>query len=167
MIQLFIDGGVVGKNPSKVAGTWAARLVYDGVVIRESSGVITPKDAGLPSITNNLTEILALVKGLEMLSSNRVCTVYSDSQVTLGRAFQGWKWNNIPPWLHQLYRAQRDRLIWDEIAWVLLAGHPTKAQLSAGKGRHGLPVSVHNVWCDHACQEAGQAYLISQMEPVV
>lgn len=28
--QLFIDGGVIHINPSKIGGTWAARLIKDG-----------------------------------------------------------------------------------------------------------------------------------------
>lgn len=165
MNQLYVDGGVIGKNPSSIGGTWAARLVMNGTVIREASGVITPAEAGLPAITNNLTEMLALVSGLEMIP-NTTWTIYSDSQVTLGRAFDGWKWSNIPPWLHERYRVQRTALDWSKLSYVLLAGHPIQAQLAAGVGRHGLPVSIHNVWCDKACREAGSALLISQMEPI-
>jgi hypothetical protein len=34
---------------------------------------------------------------------------------------------------------------------VLLDGHPTQAQLAAGVGKRGHPVSAHNVACDRAC----------------
>jgi ribonuclease HI len=162
MNALYVDGGVIGKNPSEIGGTWAARLVVDGQVTRESSGVITPTEAELLAITNNLTEMLALVEGLEMLPFGWQGTIYSDSMVTLGRAFLGWKWHNVPLWLQREYWQARERLMhWDELTFVLLDGHPTKAQLAAGVGKRGHPVSEHNVWCDHACQQVGERLKLS------
>jgi hypothetical protein len=82
-----------------------------------------------------------------------VGTIYSDSQVTLGRAFLGWKWHNIPLWLYDRFGFVRKALVnWDKIEWVLLDGHPTKAQLAAGIGKRGHPVDKNNVWCDEMCQ---------------
>ena len=78
----------------------------------------------------------------------------------LGRAFMGWKWKNIPGWMHRRYQKQRAKfLCWDEIKYVLLDGHPTKKQLEAVLGKRGHPVSKHNVWCDEACRQAGEAFL--------
>jgi len=86
--------------------------------------------------------------------------VYSDSAVTLGRVFSGWKWKNIPVWMHKVYQEQRARLTyWSEIKYVQLDGHPTKAQLLSGIGKRGNPVSEHNVWCDQACTEAGEIFM--------
>lgn len=111
-------------------------------------------------VTNNQTEMLALIVGLEQLPAGFRGTIYSDSQVTLGRVFMGWKWKNIPGWMHRRYQKQRARLLdWDEIKYVLLDGHPTKAQLQAGRGKRGHPVSEHNVWCDEACRKAGEAFM--------
>lgn len=155
MNQLFTDGGVIGINPSPQGGTWAFRLLQDEQVVIERFGVITPIESGQPSITNNLTEMLALVMGLRALPLDWIGTVYSDSAITLGRAFDGWKWKGIPSWLTSLYQEARERLLfWDDIQHVLLAGHPTRAQLAAGIGRNGNPVSIHNVWCDRACHQA-------------
>lgn len=139
MNELYCDGGVIGRNPSTYGGTWAYRRVTDGYVFEQKSGVITPAIAWMPAITNNLTEMLALMRGLEALPPGWVGVVYSDSQITLGRAFQGWKWKNIPPWLHQAYQRQRARLVnWEKIQWVLLQGHPTQAELAAGIGTRGF-----------------------------
>lgn len=161
--QLYCDGGVISANPSIIGGTWAVRLLEAGAVVLESSGVITPAQAKLPSITNNLTEMAALVKGLSLLPANWRGTIYSDSQVTLGRAFEGWKWNNIPACLYECFGKQAARLMhWKEIQYVLLDGHPTKAQLESGKGKRGHPVSEHNVWCDHACGQEAKNYLEDQ-----
>jgi ribonuclease HI len=159
--ELYADGGVIHKNPSQTGGTWAFRIVANGVVVCERSGVITPLQAGLATITNNLTEMLAVVNGLKTLCSTPrwVGTVYSDSQITLGRVFEGWKWTGIPAWLHADYQtARRGLLCWDQIQHVLLSGHPTKAQLEAGTGKGGRPVSIHNVWCDKRCGEEAEKF---------
>lgn len=83
--QLYCDGGVIEKNPSKKGGTWAAKLIQGGKVVRARGGIITPAQAQMETVSNNLTEMLALVRGLEMLPDDWSGTVYSDSQVTLGR----------------------------------------------------------------------------------
>jgi len=159
MNELYADGGVIDKNPSAIGGTWAYRIVSSPKPIIFLVGYITPKRAKLPSITNNLTEMLALVRGLEALPTDWVGTVYSDSQITLGRAFEGWKWNGIPDWLHHDYQDARKHLLhWDQINHILLSGHPTRAQLAAGIGKNGRPVSIHNVWCDKACSEMAKTY---------
>src|SRR5574338_1198510 len=101
MNGLYVDGGVIGKNPSTQGGTWAARLMRDAFVVCEIKGVVTPKEAKLKEITNNLTEMLALIRGLQLLPTAWTGTIFSDSMVTLGRVFEGWKWNGIPPWMHR------------------------------------------------------------------
>jgi ribonuclease HI len=160
MNELYVDGGVIRKNPSAIGGTWAARLVEDGRVLWGTGGVITPKEAQMPEITNNLTEMLALVRGLSLLPDDWQGTVYSDSEITLGRAFMGWKWKNIPLWLHHEYQAQVKRLkYWPVIRYVRLDGHPTREHLATGKGKRGGPVSVHNAWCDEACGHAAAVFM--------
>lgn len=163
---LFADGGVIGANPSGIGGTWAWRMVSNEQVFQQAAGVITPRQADMPAITNNLTEMLALVRGLQALPVSWAGTVYSDSQITLGRVFQCWKWKNIPMWLHHEYQEARSRLVnWEQIRGVLLQGHPTKAELAAGVGSRGYPVSEHNVWCDMACGLRAADFL-REMEPV-
>lgn len=156
--SLYCDGGVIGANPSKVGGTWAFCIVDAGERIMSGSSVFAPTDE-LPAITNNFTEMLALINGLRALPDGWAGTVYSDSQITLGRAFDGWKWTNIPDWLHREYQVERARLDWKNIKHILVQGHPTKAELAAGIGSRGYPVSEFNVWCDKACGDAGRWYL--------
>lgn len=158
--KLFTDAGVALKNPSTIGGMWAYRLLQDGLVVAQASGFIEAKH--FPgAVTNNQTEMLALVRGLEALPPDWVGTIYSDSQITLGRAFLGWKWDNIPTWLYNRFGQQRARLEnwWPTIQYVLLDGHPTRAQLKAGIGKRGHPVDVNNKWCDEACTQAAQDYL--------
>lgn len=166
MNELYCDGGVIGHNPSKIGGTWAFHIVY-GEFSKEAgvSGVITPEQAGLPAITNNLTEMLALLKGIECLPADWQGTIYSDSMITLGRAFEGWKWNGIPLWMHKIYQEQTKRLIhWSEIKHVLLQGHPTQAELLSGVGNKGYPVSIHNKWCDQACNQRAKEFMQSYVQ---
>lgn len=159
--ELYCDGGVIGTNPSAIGGTYAVRLVFDGREPWGYGAVIPATDMG-GTVTNNQTEMMALLKGLAKLPDDFSGTIYSDSQVTLGRAFMGWKWKNIPTWMHKLYQVERKRLVnWDQIKYVLLDGHPTRAQLQAGVGKRGHPVSEHNVWCDEACRKAGEVFLIT------
>ena len=160
MNQLFVDGGVIKVNPSPFGGTFAIRLLEIDKVVKEHSGVITPKELEVKEVTNNHTEMLAFVIGLGFLPDEWSGMIYSDSQITLGRAFLGFKWNNIPGWLRHDYKTQRDRLInWEKIMYTRLDGHPTKAHLEAGKGKRGGPVSIHNVWCDEMCGKAGREFM--------
>lgn len=152
-LDLYTDGGVIGANPSPIGGTWAYCLVDAiGERIRCDSGVITPAEAQLPAITNNLTELLAIVNGREALPYAWTGTIHSDSWVSLQRVFLAAKLKNVPPWLvERLQRLQRDGWF-SGCFWQLLDGHPTKAQLAASVGKRGAPVSIHNVWADAECQ---------------
>ncbi len=160
MNQLFADGGVIRKNPSIFGGTFAYRIVQDGEVILEHSGIIRPAAARVPKITNNQAEMCAVVAGLLALQPDWIGTVYSDSSITLGRVFEGYRWGGIPQWLHVKFRAARLRLVnWMAIDHVLLSGHPTKAQLVIGLGKGGRQVSEHQVWCDLACKKVAKEFL--------
>jgi ribonuclease HI len=157
---LFADGGVIGRNPSTVGGTYCY-VALDGAenVLDLAGGVITPAEARMPAISNNLTELLALVAGLEAMPEGWHGTVYSDSQVSLGRLFQGWKITNIPGWLVARTTRALRRVDTERIWHVLLDGHPSKAQLAAGVGSRGHSVSVWNCRCDAECRRLAQVYL--------
>lgn len=156
--KLFADGGVIEKNPSRMGGTWAwIQVGEDDNQVACGYGVITPAEARMETVSNNLTELLALLYGLERLPVEFRGIVASDSQVSLGRLFMGWQWKNIPPWMHEKYQDARKRLpFWNDIQYVLLDGHPTRAQLAAGVGKRGHPVSRWNVLCDKLCSQAAE-----------
>lgn len=159
---VYADGGVIQRNPSPLGGTWAYVYVgADDQQIAHDSGIVLPRQ-NLPLITNNLTEFVALVKALEALPAGWSGQVLSDSQVTLGRMFLGWRLSGIPSVLVRQYEAARARLDWANVRWTLLDGHPTKAQLAAGVGKRGNPVSAHNVFCDQACGRQSKAFLEKQ-----
>lgn len=155
----------MGANPSPIGGTWyCLHLDAEERIVQEAGGVITPAQAGMATISNNLTEMLAMVEALERLPLGWSGDVHSDSAVTLGRLFQRWKWTNIPAWL---YRRAGDALVRLDLANVrhhLLDGHPTRQQLAAGIGKRGNPCSRWNCYADTRCTELAAAYRDLQRE---
>jgi hypothetical protein len=168
ILAAYADGGVIGRNPSLVGGTWAwchvstdLRVVADPYLylVQRGSGLLLPEKVGGIPVSNNHSEYYALARCLKELPEGWSGTVYSDSQITLGRFFLGWRHENVPPAWEAHMRALLARL--GEVKWVLLDGHPTRAQLAAGKGKRGNPCSSFNVWCDSQCtrqaREMGQS----------
>lgn len=148
--RLYADGGLVGTNPSKRGGTWAWYAV-DGMDnrVESASGYVRPKDIGLPVVTNNVTELLAAVLGLESLPIGWNGTVYTDSIITFHRLRRSKKFVGVPEWLKErTLKARGCRLF----RVVLLAGHPSEKDLDAGHRQDGTPVSRWNVCCDEACK---------------
>lgn len=162
IIAVYADGGVVDRNPSQLGGTWAwCHVDAHGWRVDVNSGVLTPfADGGPgPTIGNNQAEFYALLLGLEALPSGWFGDVCSDSNNTLGRFFKGWATNGIPPrWVSRMLLTL-SRLDLTRVRPVLLQGHPSGAELLAGVGKTGRPVSAHNVFCDRECARAGQAFL--------
>lgn len=156
---IYADGGVISMNPSPIGGTWA----WCGV--NALSNRIIEKYGSFPApdlrpVTNNHTEQIAITLALEAMPDNWSGTVYSDSQIAIGRVFKGWRENNLPRNISERSKAAVARM--GEIKTVLLQGHPTKADLELGIGKkRNLPVSLHNVWCDKACGKASKEFLES------
>jgi hypothetical protein len=183
---VYADGGVLGRNPSKLGGTWAwcwsltEKLVVPDVtpwVFREGAGLClygaTEKECGLtgfrvvegraPEITNNVTEFLALARCLAPLPAGWEGPVYSDSQITLGRFFRGWETKGLPPdWVARVHEVILPRL--GKLTPVLLDGHPTRSQLQAGVGKRGNLVSSFNKLCDHQCNLVAGVYTAALAE---
>lgn len=161
---IFADGGCISRNPSPYGATWAFVHVDDaGRKTLERSGIYSQwPDTG--EYTNNFAEFLAVVEALEHLPAGWRGDVCSDSAVTLGRFFEGWKLTGIPPWLARRGINARNRLDWTACRAVLLDGHPTKAQLAAGVGKRGNPVSAWNVRCDELCGQQAVGFLTATME---
>ena len=151
-VALYTDGGVIGQNPSPIGGTWAWCMVgADGTRTRHAYGSVTPADLDTPTVSNNHTELLALVLGLEALPAGWAGTVYSDSWVSLQRVFLAAKLANVPPWLVDRLQTLQKSGALKQMTYTLLDGHPTRAELAAGIGKRGHMVSEHNVWCDQQC----------------
>jgi ribonuclease HI len=157
IVAVYCDGGCITRNPSPVGVTWAYCYVNAAGERIASAGGIIPAPPDRP-LTNNLAEYAAAIKALEALPARWSGPLYSDSQVTLGRLCWGWATRGLPPgWIG---RAQVALARLGPITPVLLQGHPTKDDLQAGVGaKRGLPVSVHNCWCDEECTRQARAYL--------
>lgn len=78
-VKLYTDGACSG-NPGP--GGYGAVLIYNGVE-KEISGA--EKET-----TNNKMEIMAVVKGLELLKESCNVTVYSDSAYVVNSINNGW-----------------------------------------------------------------------------
>lgn len=158
VVALFGDGGCIGVNPSPLGAPWAVCGVdADGRRVWERVGVVEPGMVETDGVTNNQSEFVALLMGLEAMPDGWSGTVHSDSLVTIRRFRDGAKLRGIPSSWAERKDAALARL--GALIYVLLDGHPTKVQLAAGVGRRGSPVSDHNVWCDKACTEAGRLFL--------
>ncbi len=162
-VAVYADGGVVEVNPSPLAGVWAfCTVAADGLRLHESSGVILPYEV-LPDpvrgqvVTNNHAEFYAVMKALTILPDGWSGSVCSDSQVTLDRISGKCRLQYLPQaWIEQVSRQLR-RL--GTLEYVYLKGHPTRKALTRGTyGDKQMPVSIHNVWCDQACQREAQRF---------
>lgn len=158
IVAVYCDGGVIEKNPSPYGGTFAFCAVDEnGQRVYKRSDVLPNAYLQVDACTNNLSEMWALMAALEYLPQGWSGKVYSDSQITLGRVFWGWKWTNIPASVRE--RTMEAYRCLGELEPVLLCGHPTQAELKAGVGKRGYPVSVHNVWCDLQCKKWAKYWL--------
>jgi ribonuclease HI len=118
---LYTDGGVIVKNPSVHGGTYAWVIVDEDRVIHRGSGVYDPNDMGTQTVTNNQMELLAVLLGLQAAQGRKIKIrqIRSDSQITLGRLFQGWSLKNIPDWMIDL----KDNLSVHGIRGEFVKGH--------------------------------------------
>jgi ribonuclease HI len=157
VIDLYTDGGLLSNNPSLLGGTWAWVQVSAGCQVASGSGVVTCEEVGSERVTNNFTEMLAIVQGLNSMPNGWRGTLFTDSEVSRIRlVFPRAKWKGIPPSLQQALTDTRERL--GDFTVTLLAGHPSRRQLAAGK-RGDLPCSRWNKWCDDECKRLAKAWL--------
>lgn len=159
VVAVFADGGVIQHNPSDYGGTWGCCHVdQDDVRVLEMGGVILPSEVETTGVTNNQSEFMAMLQALEALPDGWSGKACSDSNITLMRFFGCAKMRGIPVVWGQRMSRVLGRL--GTITPVLLSGHPTRAHLASGVGKHGTPVSVHNAWCDKRCNLEGVRYLL-------
>ncbi|VTT98912.1 ---NA--- : : RNase_H [Gemmataceae bacterium] len=154
VVAVYADGGVVAVNPSPHGGTWAwCHVDADNQRVAHASGFVPPEVVGLPTVSNNVTELIALVSALEALPDGWSGNVYTDSLNALCRVrdHATQKFKACPDHLKERVVKVRRRL--GALTFTLLGGHPTRADLRAGHRPDGLPVSEHNVWCDKSCGE--------------
>lgn len=163
--SLYTDGGLLTTNPCPLGGTWAFVVVdADGSTeLHRDSGYFTAASTGLPAVSCNVSEVYAIVMGLEWLADGWAGQLNTDSRVAMLTAqgaakSKGKKW--LPAWwVERLAAAVRRHGGWTT---RLLAGHPSKADLKVGyrASRNNMPVSRWNVLCDQLAtghRDAGRA----------
>ena len=167
---LFPDGGTIGTNPSPHGGTWAYVVVdpYRDIRADCDSGTVAQGDfTDRPVyLTNNTAELYAAVLGLRSLPDGWEGAVYSDSQTTIRRlekARDGLKnpMLGCPRDLVDAAYAEVKRV--GQFRCVLIAGHPTKAELLHCQTQMvyrdpatGRAYSRHNHHADKLCNEAAR-----------
>lgn len=165
---LYTDGGLLSQNPSDVGGMWAwcgvdriderplvkgmltGGVNVDAELVTSDSGIVLATPSKL--VTNNIVEMIAVVKALEAVPPGWSGNLYSDSEVTLGRVLYGHALRGLPPNVVERFHKAIMRV--GPIKGVLLQGHPTKQDLLDGFGRkRGYPVSKWNVFVDNECNK--------------
>ncbi len=132
-------------------------------------GIILPKDVNLDVITNNLTEMLAVLRGLYSMPEKWHGYVCSDSKVTLDRVFvirevkDPVVWKGIPSRMTKMYKFVTEKVDWSSCQRIQLAGHPTRQELIAGH-KEGVRVSKWNVACDWICKSLSKEYMETRDE---
>lgn len=165
-MRIYTDGGVMGRNPSPLGGMWAFCAVdIRDVLIHGDGHVITPAEVELDYVENNVSELFAVVKALEWAPVGPAFTIWTDSLNTLRRVIDpiNARMNGVCDSLHQRLIAAVQRhggtLPHQRLDVRLCAGHPTKAELDAGrKAKNNLPVSQWNVWCDKRCNDVREIH---------
>lgn len=172
---IYTDGGCVLKNPSEIGGTWAWVAIEEALpefklfsygkdvntevelggldatakYIKSDSGFVA--NYSNVKITNNVMEYIAVIKALETMEDGWSGIIYSDSQITLGRIFDSWRNKGVHPIMIERKNNAMRRL--GKVVGKHVDGHPTKAQLQAGIGKRGNPVSKWNVLADELCNK--------------
>lgn len=142
--ELYIASGLIGSNPSAIGATYANRLIHHSGRGFDQSGVLPAWKIEFHGVvTNNQAEMYAMLEALRRLPEGFSGSIYSRSNVTLGRISKGWRWTNIPSWMHMVFIVNRKRLMnWDQIKFILV------------DAKH-----EHYKACEQLCAAAGDKYM--------
>jgi len=112
-VEIYTDGGC---EPNPGPGGYGVVLVHPKKRA-EASG-------GFRLTTNNRMEILAAIKGLELLKQPCKVTLYSDSQYLVDAMMKGWatKWKKNDWWLNNKERAKNIDL-WEKLLLLCETHH--------------------------------------------
>jgi len=130
--HIYTDGGVIKQNPSSIGGSWAWVAISElDQKLKSASGILTPEDLELPSVSNNTMELFAALRALESVPEGWEGTLVTDSRVTACRLLYGInpKTANLPPWIIKRTSKLRAGRKWKV---SIVRGHPTKDELEKG-----------------------------------
>lgn len=128
MVIIYTDGSSLG-NPGP--GGYGTVLKY-GQHRRELS-------EGFRKTTNNRMELLAVIKGLEVLMRDGLeVTIYSDSKYVVDSVEKGWLWG----WVKKGFKGKKNPDLWKRF---ISAYKRQKVKFKWVKGHAGIP---ENEACD-------------------
>ena len=137
-VKLYADGACSG-NPGP--GGYGTILVYEKHR-KEISG-------GYQNTTNNRMEMLAVIRGLEILKERCDVTVYSDSKYVVDAMTKGWvkRWQKNG-WMRNKKEPALNVDLWKEMLKLCLH-HQVEFRWVQGHSGH-----PENERCDHLATEA-------------
>lgn len=163
--SITADGGLRVINPSPFGGMWAFRLLNAaGEPVIQASGIVLPAELHpLTTVQNNLTEVLALLIGLEYLSDESPVLIRTDSLnairvITEPQRTRDWLTTDLNDRVRKVTARVK------VTGFELLAGHPKVKNLALMRAGirqispKGYPYCLHNHWCHEACVRAWQDY---------
>lgn len=154
-VAVYTDGGCVGRNPSPLGGTWAWCWVGpENELLKEASGVITPEDVGLPTVSCNISELFAVLRALMSLPPDWSGLLCTDSKITLLRVTSGSGFKGVPNWMRLRALKLRRGRKWQA---QLCKGHAKPAELEAGWSG-GRLTSKWNNYVDAECTRLAKAF---------
>lgn len=113
-VTIYTDGACSG-NPGE--GGWAAYLEY-----RQPGGALyTKKISGYNAMTtNNIMELTAVVKGLEMLKIPASVRLHSDSAYVVNALNKNWLQNwQSNGWINAAGKSVANRELWEGLAKLI------------------------------------------------
>lgn len=109
-VVMYTDGSCL-QNPGGAGG-------YCAIVTCESAGTLHTKivKGGSKSTTNNIMELVAVIKGLQCLTYSCDVEIYSDSQYVVNGFAKGW----IDNWKKRNWRTSTGDDVKNKELWVEL-----------------------------------------------
>jgi hypothetical protein len=177
VVRVFTDASQIWRGPTVEVGVCGYLFIGEGEeTVASYSGVVTPQEVWKERLESSFLEAYAVLIALEHLPDYWSGEVLTDSSEACAWFTEMLSWGDERDtrWSCQilaLERAGMPRLVRmrclaainraDELKFTLVGGHPKEAELAAGYKTRGdglvVPVSRHNVACDHLCRrEAAQ-----------
>ena len=132
MYQLYTDGATSNNGSKNAEGGWAYLVLKENAVIASAAEYVQPA-------TNNICELLAILKGcnflLPMLNPFDSVEVYSDSAYCINCVNQKWyyKWKQNG-WINSQKEPVKNKELWEQLVpffedprfkWIKVKGHST------------------------------------------
>ena len=130
MYKLYTDGATSNNGKEGAIGGWAYAILNDGELVGSAAEKVQPA-------TNNICELLALIKGcktlLPLLNELDYVEVYSDSAYCINCFEQKWykKWQRNG-WIGASKQPVKNKELWEQLIpffddprfrWIKIKGH--------------------------------------------